>query len=217
MKTNTPLIITISRQLGCGGAFIGQQLAHHFDISYADSDIIFRTAQKLSMREKDLSQREETIISSWQTFLQTITRGPDRVEHRPLPPTDKELFNAESEIIARLAVERSAVIIGRCGSYILRQHPLHISLFLHAGRDFRIQRLSQQCGVSETKAQKMISESDKNRSEYFHQFTGKVWTDATQYDLALRTDILGLPKTAENLIILTKEVLVEKEASIFPN
>lgn len=216
MKTNPPLIITISRQMGCGGAFIGQQLAHHFEISYADGDIISRTAQKLSMREKDLYQREETIISSWQTFLQTITRGPDRVEHRPLPPTDKELFRAESEIIERLAVERPAVIMGRCGSYILRQHPLHISLFLHAGRDFRIQRICSQCGVSEIKAQKMIIESDKQRADYYHQFTGEIWTNGTQYDLALRTDILGLQKTAERLIILTKEVLTEKEASIFP-
>lgn len=214
MKQNMPLIITISRQLGCGGAYIGRQVAEHFGISYADSDIISRTAQKFSMHEKDLYPRDESIISSWQIFLQAITRGPDRVEHRPLPPTDRELFRVESEVIQRLATERSAVIMGRCGSYVLRQHPLHASLFLHAGMEFRIQHLCKTCNVTEVKALKMIAESDKKRSEYYHQFTGKLWTDATQYDLALRTDILGPERTVGRLIDLIEEVLTQKEANI---
>jgi CMP/dCMP kinase len=214
MSLNMPFIITISRQLGCGGALIGEALAKHFGISYADHEIISETAQKFSMHEIDLYQREEKIITAWQSFLQSITRCPDRVEHRPLPPTNKELFQVESEVIKRLATERSAVILGRCGSYILRQHPLHVSLFLHAGLEFRVKRLCENCNVSEARAQKMIAESDKKRSEYFHLFTGKIWTDATQYDLALRTDILGPEKTLERLIMLAEEVLARKEAKI---
>jgi len=214
MSLNMPFIITISRQLGCGGAFIGEALAKHFGISYADREIISATAQKFSMHERDLYQRDEKIITAWQSFLQSITRGPDRVEHRPLPPTDKELFKAENEVIERLATERSAVIMGRCGSYILRHHPLHVSLFLHAGMEFRIKRVCADCGVSETRAQKMIEESDKKRSGYIHQFTGKLWTDATQYDLCIRTDILGPGRTVERLITLAEEVLAQKEAKI---
>ncbi len=214
MSLNMPFIITISRQLGCGGALIGEALAKHFGISYADREIISETAQKFSMHEKDLYQRDEKIITAWQSFLQSITRCPDRVEHRPLPPTDKELFKAEKEVIERLATERSAVIMGRCGSYILRNHPLHVGLFLYAGMEYRIKRLCVDCNVPESRAQKMIEESDKKRSDYFHQFTGKMWTDATQYDLTLRTDILGPEKTVERLIMLAQEVLTQKEAKI---
>ncbi len=214
MSLNMPFIITISRQLGCGGAFIGEALAKHFGISYADREIISATAQKFSMHEKDLYQRDEKIITAWQSFLQSITRGPDRVEHCPLPPTDKELFKAEKEVIERLATEHSAVIMGRCGSYILRNHPLHVGLFLYAGTEYRIKRLCADCSVSESRAQKMIEESDKKRSDYFHQFTGKMWTDATQYDLTLRTDILGPERTVERLIMLAQEVLAHKEAKI---
>jgi cytidylate kinase len=212
MSLNMPFIITISRQLGCGGAFIGEALAKHFGISYADRDIISATAQKFSMHEKDLYQRDEKIITAWQSFLQSITRGPDRVEHRPLPPTDKELFKAESEVIERLATERSAVIMGRCGSYILRRHPLHVSLFLYASMDFRIKRLCADCSVSETRAQKMIEESDKKRSSYVHQFTGEMWMDATKYDLSVRTDILGVEESAVGIIKFVERLIAEKES-----
>lgn len=212
MKPNMPLIITISRQLGCGGAYIGEALANHFGISYADRDIIFQTAQKLSLHEKDIAHRDEKIITAWQTFLQSITRSPDRIEHQPLPPTDKELFLAEKEVIERLATERSAVIMGRCGSFILRNHPNHISIFLHAGILFRIQRLSSDCNVSEMHAQKMIAESDKKRSGYVHQFTGQLWMDATQYDLSVKTDILGVEESAEGIIKYVEKLVAEKES-----
>ena len=90
----------------------------------------------------------------------------------------------------------------------------HVGLFLYAGMEYRIKRLCADCNVSESRAQKMIEESDKKRSDYFHQFTGKMWTDATQYDLTLRTDILGPERTLERLIMLAQEVLTHKEAKI---
>lgn len=214
MSQNMPLIITISRQLGCGGAYIGEAIANHFGISYADRDIISQTAQKLSLHERDIAHRDEKIITAWQAFLQSITRTPDRIEHQPLPPTDKELFLAEKEVIERLATERSAVIMGRCGSFILRNHPNHISLFLHACTPFRIQRLCEDCGVSETRAQKMIVESDKKRSEYVHQFTGQIWMDATKYDLAVRTDILGVEECTEGIIRVVEKIIAKKTCEV---
>ena len=166
------------------------------------------------MHEKDIAHRDEKIITAWQAFLQSITRSPDRMENRPLPPTDKELFLAESDVIERLATERSAVVMGRCGSYILRNHPNHISIFLHASHAFRIQRLCQDCSVSEIRAQKMIDESDKKRSEYVHQFTGQTWMDASKYDLAVRTDILGVEETAEGIILYMEKLIAEKERKL---
>ena len=43
--------------------------------------------------------------------------------------TDDELFTVESDIIKHIATEESAVIIGRCGFNVLRQHPNHVSIF----------------------------------------------------------------------------------------
>ena len=44
MKENSQIVITISRQLGSGGAYIGQQLAKKLNIFYLDREIIGRPA-----------------------------------------------------------------------------------------------------------------------------------------------------------------------------
>jgi cytidylate kinase len=214
MTTKQPLIITISRQLGSGGAYIGQLIARYFDILYADRDIIADTAKTLSLHPNEIAHRDEKIISGWESFIQAITRTPERIEFRPFPPTDKELFKAESEVIKRLASERSAVIMGRCGSCILHDHPNLISIFLHASDEFRIKHLCEVHKMSETRAKKTIVEYDKARGAYIKQFTGVDWKDATHYHLTFKTDLLGLDTTAKEIINVIETMLSKKEQLI---
>jgi len=132
VKQTGPFVITISRQLGSGGAYIGQQLAKKLNIFYADREIICHVAKKLSVLEEDLESRDEKIRSFWQSFLQLCAFASDAYLPPPMiVPTDRELFKAEAEIIEHISKERSAVIIGRCGAHILREHPNHVSIFLH--------------------------------------------------------------------------------------
>ena len=144
MKKTSPFVITISRQLGSGGAYIGQQLAKNLNIFYADREIIGQAAKQLSVLNEDLESRDEKILSFWQSFIRSFAIAPDvYVPPQIIAPTDRGLFKTESEIIARIAKERSAVIIGRCGSYILREHPNHVSIFLHGDITFRKGRIQK--------------------------------------------------------------------------
>ena len=59
MKENSQIVITISRQLGSGGAYIGQQLAKKLNIFYLDREIIRQAAKKLSVLEDELEPRDE--------------------------------------------------------------------------------------------------------------------------------------------------------------
>ncbi|OPY86168.1 MAG: cytidylate kinase [Smithella sp. PtaU1.Bin162] len=198
MKDTAPFVITISRELGSGGAYIGRQLAKKLDVFYADREIIGQAARELSVLQEDVAAREEKILSFWQSLIQSFAAAPDvYVPPQIAPPTDQELFQAESEIITRIARERSAVIIGRCGAYILRTHPHHLSVFLHANVDFRTERIRKLYKVSVEAAQKMIAESDQARAAYNSKFTGRYWTDARQYNLALDTSEIGIDKTVE--------------------
>ncbi len=133
MKQTRPLVITISRQFGSGGAYIGQQLAKKLKIFYADREIVARAAKQLSLLENTLDSRDEKVLSFWQSFLRFGTFAPDvYIPQRIEEPTDYELFKVESGIIERIVKEHSAVIIGRCGFHIFRDYPNHVSLFLHA-------------------------------------------------------------------------------------
>ena len=53
MDRSKPFVITISRQIGSGGAYVGQQLAKKLNIYYADREILGIAAEKLSVLEKD--------------------------------------------------------------------------------------------------------------------------------------------------------------------
>ena len=201
MKKSSPFIITISRQLGCGGAYVGQQLAKNLDFFYADREIIGQAAKHLSLLDEDLESRDEKILSFWQSFIRSFATTPDvYMPPKIIDPTDHALFKTESKIIARIAEERSAVIIGRCGSYVLREHPNHISIFLHGDIAFRKGRIQKLYNVSEEFAGEMIAQSDKERARYNHAFTGKEWTDAGQYDISIDTSKLGVDRTVEFIL-----------------
>lgn len=201
MKLNSPFVITISRQLGSGGAYIGQQLAKNLNVLYADREIISHVAKQFSIVEKELEFRDEKISSFWQSFLQSYAFTTSDIYTAPhIIPTDRELFEAEKEIIEHIAKERSAIIIGRCSSYILRKHPNHISIFLHGDIKFRNIRIQKLYNVSEKTAAKMISGSDKERALYYHAFTKIDWPDARQFDLSVDTGKIGVDKATELIL-----------------
>lgn len=198
MEKSKQFVITISRQLGSGGAYVGQQLAKKLDIFYADREIISKAAKQLSVLEEDLESCDEKRPTFWQSFMQTRAFVPDVYDpQKMLAPTDRELFEAEADIIEHIAQERSAVIIGRCGFNILRDYPNHISIFLHADINFRNDRVQMMYDVPKEVAAKMIVKSDKERALYCRTFSGKEWADARIYDLSIDTSKVGLDKTVE--------------------
>lgn len=201
MRDASPFVITISRQLGAGGAYVGQHLAKNLNVFYADREIISEAAKQLSVLNEDLESHDEKTLSFWQSFVQSFAIAPDvYVPPQIIAPTDRELFRTESEIIARIAKERSAVIIGRCGFYILREHPNHVSIFLHGNMTFRKGRIQKLYNVPEDTALEMIVQSDAERSRYNNRFTGKKWTDATQYDISVDTSKTGVDKSVELIL-----------------
>ncbi|MFA5047371.1 MAG: cytidylate kinase family protein, partial [Paludibacter sp.] len=67
-------VITISRQLGSGGAYIGQQLAGKLNMFFADREIISKAAHQLSTLEDNLESREEKLLTFWQSLRKTTPR-----------------------------------------------------------------------------------------------------------------------------------------------
>ena len=201
MDKTSLFVITISRQLGSGGAYIGQKLAKNLNIFYADREIISQAAKQFSVLEEDLESHDEKTISCWESFFQSFSFASQvYIPPQIIGPTDRELFNVETQIIKQIAKDRSAVIIGRCSTHIFCNHPNHVSIFLHGDINFRIGRIQKLYNVLEEGAYKMIIQSDKERALYYHTFTDKDWTDLRQYDISLDTSKIGLDKS-EALIL----------------
>jgi len=201
MKQTSLFAITISRQLGSGGAYVGQQLADKLTIFYADREIIRNAAKQLSVMEEDIDFREERAPSFWQNIFQSTSFFPDiTIPESPIIPTDRELFDAETDVIQHIAKEHSAVFIGRCGYFVLREHQNLVRIFLYGDPKVRIQRIHEQYQVPETVSEKMLLQSDKERALYNKTYTGKEWSDAKNYDLCINTSNVDLDKVVELII-----------------
>jgi cytidylate kinase len=204
MTKTSPCVITISRQLGSGGAYLGQRLAQCLKFSYLDHEILHQAAEELKIPVEHLAVRDEKVTSNWQSVLQSFAYANSWTY---APPSldilnDKDLYNVESDIITRITNQCSAVIVGRGGHYVLRNHPRCLNIFLHADIKFRQQRVEQVYNVSGQKALKLMNSVDQERARYLKALTGQDWLDARQYHLSLDTGVLGLEKS-EAIILET--------------
>jgi CMP/dCMP kinase len=194
-----PCVITISHQIGSGGAPIGQKLSERLGIPFIDREILQQVSQKLHLAEAELEGREGRLSSFWQSFGRTVEMmdpAQSLVADRYIP-TDKELFQTQAEIIRRIAEKSQAIFIGRCCGYILRECPCHFRLLVHADRPSRIQRLCKLFQLSSREADAMIEANDRERSAYIKTFTKQDWLDARGYDLCLNTSSTGLDQAFE--------------------
>jgi|SRR5271157_2219977 len=194
-----PFVVTISHQLGSGGAYLGEKLAARLNIPFLDRAILQQVARQLDLAEADLARREERLSSFWQNFARTaiLTDPAMSLAAQKYEPSDTDLFSLECSTIQAIAEKGSAVILGRCGWYVLRYHTRHVSLLVTASQPARVKRLNELFGLSEAEALERIKTNDQQRGDYMHAFTKRNWLDARYYDLCVNTSAVGWDCTVE--------------------
>jgi cytidylate kinase len=208
MKEN--VVITISRQMGSGGAYLGQRVANRLGFRYVDRDILKRATGYLRESEENLAFREERVSGFLENLLKGFIYGSPETAYVPpsiRPVYDVELFNTEAGIIESIAEQHNAVIVGRAGFHVLKDHPGLVSVFLHAPEDFRLRRVSQAYNLSSPdEAATLIMQSDTQRRRFIKTIAGVDWTDARCYDLCINTGAAGLAAAEEMIVELAEKV-----------
>ena len=177
-------IITLSREYGAGGHSIGRQVAAALDIEIYDKDIILHSAEKLGIDPAQLEAEEEAISRS-EVFLRTIT---------PISYDRKDaFFEAESEVILKLAAKGPCLILGRCADTVLRGAGIpSLNVFLFADDAHRARRVGELLNTANpAEIQKAMKKTDQARRSYYTHYTGNPWGDHRNYHLTLDTGALG--------------------------
>lgn len=65
MKTT----ITISRQMGTGGSYIGQVMATHLGFKYVDREVLHLAAEEFGCDDQAIASRAERVSSFWEKVL----------------------------------------------------------------------------------------------------------------------------------------------------
>ena len=204
MKTT----ITISRQLGSGGSYVGQLIARKLNLKYVDREVLQLAAKEFGCDERTVAARAERVSSFWEKILSGLTFGTPESAYTPPPLpnfSDRELFEKLGELLKRIAEKTDCVVVGLAGAYVLPRHPGMFSIFCHAPVSFRIKRVMK-LYKAETKedALAMIEESDEMRKRYIEAMTECDWVCAENYHASVDTSLLPLNDTADMLIEIYK-------------
>ena len=197
MKENQFNIITISRQMGSGGTYIGYLAAKELGFRYLDREILQQAANKLGIEPGMLERYDGRSASLMENIVQSFCFStPEMTTLPPLgrPVYNKDLFVLESKIVKEIADSCNAVIIGRGGFHILKDRPDTIHIFVHAPLNYRIEMIMKEQKITnEREAQKMIEESDQERTKFIRNMTGTDWCDARNYHLCIDSSVVGFP------------------------
>ena len=187
-------MITISRQFGTGGHEIGAELARRLGVKLLDKQILNEVAARIDAVEEaveKIAARNPLWRDDFTNFYRNYMASAE-YNGQEQDQTSHALFRAQAEAIRRIASEESCVIVGRCGFDIFADHPNALKIFVHSSLDCRKRRIAVKYDISEHDAAAMIVDNDYSRELYTKTFTGRDWTDATNYDISLDVRKFGV-------------------------
>ncbi len=196
--------ITIARQFCSGGHEIGEKLAKKLGVDFYDKELIALAAKKSGYAESVFERADEVATNS---LLYSVVMGSYPMNSLFFQNnnmlTNDTLFAIQSKVIKELVQEKSAVIVGRCSNYVLRDTPNLVRVYLRADMNFRKQRFIERYGTETTKEkdiENVINKTDKKRATYHSYYSGIDWDSVEGYDIVINTAKVGIDGAVDQII-----------------
>ncbi|MBR2443962.1 MAG: cytidylate kinase-like family protein [Clostridia bacterium] len=191
-------IITISREFGSGGKYIGILVAKKLGIPFYDKDIIEKIAEESGCVDEFIKRVSEYAPSKSIFAYSFIGRGASGES------IEDKIFAIQQKVIKELAEKGPCVIVGRSADYILRDMDT-LNVFIYADQAQKVKRTMSFKGVTKKEAEKLIKETDKRRSINYKYYTGQNWGERQNYTVMLNSTLLGVEKTADIIAEIYKK------------
>ena len=178
-------IITISREFGSGGRFIGEEVAKQLGIAYYSENIIDQIAQQSGLSPEYIEENAE--LSPKNGLFAYAFSGRDITGKS----VDDMLYEAQRKVILEIAEKEPCVMIGRNADFILKNRDDVLNVFIHGDMPEKIKRICKLYDVTEDGAIKLIKDTDKRRRTNYNFYTEQKWGMARNYTLSLNSSQLG--------------------------
>ena len=182
----TKRIITISREFGSGGRFIGEEVAKKLGIAYYDKNIINQIAEKSGLSSDYIQESAE--LSPKKGLFAYAFSGRDITGKS----VEDMVYEVQRKVILELADKEPCVIIGRNADYILKDRDDVLNIFIHGDMPEKIQRITRLYKVEEKKAVKMMADTDRRRMTNYNFYTEQKWGKASNYTLCLNSSLTDI-------------------------
>lgn len=201
--------ITIGRNVGAGGLEVAQKLSQRLGIELFDRELIALAAQESGLDSSILENRDEQPVSS-NRFLRflgskhsTYNEMNSYISNNIL--SEDKLFAIQSDVIRKVAEEKSSIFVGRCADYILRDMPNLMTVFISADMEYRIVRNAEKNNITPDEVENYIEKAERKRKAYYDYYTFKQWGDSSSYDLCVSTSCFGIDGCVEIIIEALKK------------
>lgn len=181
----TKRIITISREFGSGGRFIGEEVAKKLGIAYYDREIIGQIAEQSGLSPEYIQENAE--LSPKKGLFAYAFSGRD-ITGKSI---EDMVYESQRKVILEIAEKESCVIIGRNADFILRDRNDVLNVFIHGDMPEKTQRITHLYNVAEKEAVKMMADTDKRRMTNYNFYTEQKWGKASNYTLCLNSSQIG--------------------------
>ena len=181
------IVITISREYGSGGRYIGKLVAEKLGIKLYDKEFVEKLAEDTGLSEKYIEDNEQK-----RAFLEILNNG----YYSGLNNSD-DLFIKESELIEEVANNESCVIVGRCADFILKDKENVLKIFIDSSIQDKINRATEYYKLDKNKAEKEITRINKLRANHYKYYTEREWKDPANYDICINSDSIGIESAAD--------------------
>ena len=184
------IMIVINREYGSGGHHIARDLSERLGISFYDRNMLDAIAMEKNINGNNLQHYDEKPRNM---FTSRTVRGHSN------SPEDIVAQMQFDYIRSKADSSESFVIVGRCAEQVLKGREGLITIFILGDTETKMQRVSEERGVSLEKAKAIMNKHDKKRRAYHNFYCDLKWRDPLGYDLMINSSHLGLEKTTNLL------------------
>jgi len=186
-------VLTIAREYGTGGKMIGRAVAEQMGYQYKDRKQIREDIGSEGKKwEEQVGSFDESLPNAWDRYKWHF-RG---------------YVTLNQYYILSYALKDNVVIMGRGGSFLLKNIPHVLRVRTTAPLDVRIHRVMEFEEIDSTAgANYLISKADQDMAGAVYMIYGGYWDDPKQYDIVFDTG----KQTYDEVVAIIKEELLKKD------
>lgn len=179
-------VITISRQMGSEGTYIGKRLCEELGLRYVDKQQL-----GLIMREYGFNSFDE-VYDTKPNFWDRFDIG--RV-------STVEFLTQAMRAVAKVG---NVVLLGRGGFGLFQGYADVLNVRVQAPFALRVERKMKEHGLKRLEGEALLAKFDQIRTSFIHSDLGYDTNDAALYDLVFNTDVIKAEDTIPTIVTAYK-------------
>src|SRR4051812_27164529 len=198
-------LVTLSSAYAAGGSQLGPRLAERLGVPFLDRAITSEVAERLAVDLGEAEGHQDQVGGLLSRVVLRLAPLGTAFGAEASSPLEEEAYRQATEATVRAhASAGDAVILGRSGAVILRDHPQALHVRLDGPKERRIDQAVRLLGIDRETAQREQAHTDRAREAYARHFYRADVHDPDLYHLVIDTTALGLDAALELIVLAAK-------------